>query len=104
MWEHGKGIWRFFQTASGYGGNLEYVDNRADDIYIYCSCENTYFFNVFYKVNGRIVHKHQPNEAQPGGNYDVSRERQRSMLCIGIDILENINKNLKNLTELCLRK
>jgi hypothetical protein len=81
---------------------LEYVNNRADDIYMYCSYEQgTYSFNVFYKINGKVVHKHQLNEALEGLNglpneiYDVSRERQRSMLRIGINNLEEIHKKCK---------
>lgn len=81
---------------------LEYVDNRADDIYIYCSYEErSYSFDVFYKINGRVVRKHQLNEAldrlngQSNEFYDVSRERQRGMLRIGVDNLKEIHKKCK---------
>ena len=78
---------------------LEYADNKADDIYIYCSCEDRmYSFNVFYKMNGKIVRKHQLNEVLkeingPKEIYDVSSERQSSLL--GIDLLKEIHKKCK---------
>lgn len=79
---------------------LEYVNNRADDIYMYCSYEQgAYSFNVFYKINGKVVRKHQLNEAledgKPNEIYDVSSERQRSLLRIGIDNLKEIHKKCK---------
>lgn len=78
---------------------LEYVNNQSDDIYIYCSCEEgTYSFDVFYKMNGKIVRKHQLNEVLkeingPKEIYDVSSERQSSLL--GIDLLKEIHKKCK---------
>ncbi|ALC84303.1 hypothetical protein AM592_17475 [Bacillus gobiensis] len=69
---------------------LEYVDNKAEDIFIYCSYEpKMYAFDFFCKINGNIVHKHQLNEAtkelgsQHNQVYDVSRERQSAALKIG---------------------
>jgi hypothetical protein len=74
----------------------EYADNKADGIYIYCSYEDKmYSFNVFYKMNGKVVHKHRLNETLEEGQrerFDVSRERQRSMLKIGLGYLEEIHK------------
>ncbi len=77
---------------------LEYVDNKADAIFIYCSYEpKMYVFDFFYKINGKIVHKHQLNEATKEMNrqhYDVSRERQKAALRIG-------NQNLKLIHKKC---
>jgi hypothetical protein len=43
---------------------MEYVENRADDIYIYASYEpEMYAFNVFYRINDKVVRKNQLNEA-----------------------------------------
>ncbi|KFZ40026.1 MULTISPECIES: hypothetical protein [Thermoactinomyces] len=74
----------------------EYADYKADGIYIYCSYEDKmYSFNVFYKMNGKVVHKHRLNETLEEGQrerFDVSRERQRSMLKIGLGYLEEIHK------------
>ncbi|MBA4547452.1 DUF600 domain-containing protein [Thermoactinomyces intermedius] len=74
---------------------LEYVNNRADDIYIYCSCELSYSFNVFYKINGKVVHKNQLNEVLEDKIYDVSKEKQWSMLHKGVEILKQIHNKCK---------
>lgn len=80
---------------------LEYVENKADEIFIYCSYEpEMYVFDFFYKINGKIVHKHQLNEAtkeldsQHNQVYDVSRDIQRAALRIG-------NQNLKLIHKKC---
>ncbi|MDM5299793.1 DUF600 domain-containing protein [Bacillus pumilus] len=80
---------------------LEYVDNKADEIFIYCSYEpKMYVFDFFYKINGKVVHKHQLNEAvkeldSPHNQvYDVSRDRQKDVLRIG-------NQNLKLIHKKC---
>ncbi|WP_079710252.1 DUF600 domain-containing protein [Paraliobacillus ryukyuensis] len=80
---------------------LEYVDNKADEIFIYCSYEpKMYVFDFFYKINGKVVHKHRLNEAskeldsQQNRVYDVSKERQKAALRIG-------NQNLKLIHKKC---
>jgi hypothetical protein len=80
---------------------LEYVENKADEIFIYCSYEpEMYVFDFFYKIKGKIVHKHQLNEAtkeldsQHNQVYDVSRDIQRAALRIG-------NQNLKLIHKKC---
>lgn len=80
---------------------LEYVDNKADEIFIYCSYEpKMYVFDFFYRVNGSTIHKHQLNEvtneldSQHNQVYDVSRERQKAALKIG-------NQNLKLIHKKC---
>ncbi|ASN07287.1 DUF600 domain-containing protein [Virgibacillus necropolis] len=80
---------------------LEYVNNKADEIFIYCSYEpKMYVFDFFYRINRKIVHKHQLNDAtkeldnQHNQVYDVSRERQKAALRIG-------NQNLKLIHKKC---
>ncbi|USK50227.1 DUF600 domain-containing protein [Bacillus sp. CMF12] len=80
---------------------LEYVENKADEIFIYCSYESEmYVFDFFYRINGKIVHKHQLNDAikkldsHQNQIYDVSRERQKAALKIG-------NQNLKLIHKKC---
>ncbi|QNF29990.1 DUF600 domain-containing protein [Metabacillus elymi] len=80
---------------------LEYVENKADEIFIYCSYEpEMYVFDFFYRINGKIVHKHQLNDAtkeldsQQNQVYDVSRERLKAALRIG-------NQNLKLIHKKC---
>ncbi len=74
---------------------LEYVENKADDIYIYCSYEpEAYYFNVFYKVKSVVVLKHQLNEKKLNFNYtyDTSTERQVAVQRIGVENLEEIHE------------
>lgn len=78
---------------------LEYVDHKADEIFIYCSYEpKMYVFDFFYRVGGKVVHKHQLNEAanemdsQQNPVYDVSKERQKAALRIGNENLQLIHK------------
>ncbi|GEN34883.1 DUF600 domain-containing protein [Aneurinibacillus danicus] len=80
---------------------LEYVNNRADVIYIYASYElGEYGVDVFYKINNCVVQKHKLNDAvQRFGDkseylYDVSRDRQIAMLDIA-------NENLRKIYDLC---
>jgi len=83
---------------------LEYVGNDAEDIYIYCSYEpEMYVFDVFFKINGQFVFKHNLNDAVNGINrvgkqmfiYDTSESRQEAVLNIGLDNLEKIHKKCK---------
>lgn len=78
---------------------LEYVESKADEIFIYCSYEpDAYYFNVFYKIQGAFVLKHQLNEIYKGGNhesYDVSDERQIALQRMGVEDLKEIHKVCK---------
>ncbi|CAH1225087.1 MULTISPECIES: DUF600 domain-containing protein [Paenibacillus] len=81
---------------------LEYVDRKADDIYLYCSYEpEAYYFNVFYRINKTFVLKHKINDAvkvvngTPEYNYDVSRDRQLGLLDIGTEDLKKIHEVCK---------
>ncbi|WP_336511058.1 DUF600 domain-containing protein [Bhargavaea massiliensis] len=74
---------------------LEYVNNQADDIYIYGSYEpQMYFFDAFYRMNKQVVHKHELNKVN-GQRYDVSDERQWALLDAGIEDLKEIHKKHK---------
>ncbi|MNI56847.1 hypothetical protein D3C73_1118740 [compost metagenome] len=70
---------------------LEYVDKRADVIYICCYHElGEYGMDVFYKINDVFVEKHKVNEIY--SEIDVSEERQYAVLRIGNeDLLKIIN-------------
>ena len=78
---------------------LEYVEDRAEKIFIYCACEDNMMANIFfYQINGQIVWKHKLNDALKSGEpkYDVSIERQKKVVNI-------INEDLKSLKEVCLK-
>ena len=69
---------------------MEYVEDEAEKIFLYCSCEdNMIEGNVFYKINGKVVMKHKLNEAVMGNQmYDVSISRQK-------EVIEVINDFIK---------
>lgn len=76
---------------------LEYVEDRAEKIYIYCSFESRVIANdFFYKINGKIVEKHKLNDVLTEGQkeYDVSVTRQGSVSKI-------INDDIMALIKLC---
>ena len=76
---------------------LEYVENRGEKIYIYCSYEDKVVTsNVFYKINEKIVKKHKLNDAnyQSDNPFDVSIERQKATISV-------INDDIKRLIKLC---
>ncbi len=83
---------------------LEYVENEAEELYIYCSYEpEMYAFDVFFKINNQFVYKHNLNnavnkESAIGKNtmiYDTSEERQEAVLDIGLKNLEEIHDKCK---------
>src|SRR5699024_6582391 len=58
---------------------LEYVENEAEDIYIYCSYEpEMYVFDVFFKINN-----------------NTTKEIKEDILDIGLENLEKINEKCK---------
>ena len=76
---------------------LEYVEDRAEKVYIYCSFENNILSSgFFYKVNGQVVKKNRLNDVINGNEeeYDVSVDRQRATIAI-------INDDIKSLVTLC---
>jgi hypothetical protein len=80
---------------------LEYVFERANKIYIYCSHEEGLVSNdFFYNINGKVVERHKLNDAlvNEEGNanfsYDISVDRQKAVVKI-------INQNIKELIKLC---
>ncbi|MFX3617470.1 MAG: DUF600 domain-containing protein [Sporolactobacillus sp.] len=76
---------------------LEYVDNRAEKVYIYCSFEsNTISSDYFYKINEMILERHKLNEISinTSERYDTSIERQKGVIKI-------LNSDINNMLKLC---
>ncbi|WP_127570746.1 DUF600 domain-containing protein [Paenibacillus xylaniclasticus] len=80
---------------------LEYVNDKADKIYIYCSHEmGLISSDFFYCINGKIVERHKLNDALANDiqgasySYNVSVERQKSVIKI-------INGNIKEMLSIC---
>ncbi len=78
---------------------LEYVENRADRIYIYGSFEErTIASDLFCCINNKIVEKANLNDAinieAEEFRYDVSSKRQ-------MNLMEIINDDIEKLYKLC---
>ncbi len=80
---------------------LEYVFDKANKIYIYCSFEEGLLSNdFFYNINGKIVERHKLNDAivneESNGDfsYDISVDRQKVVVKI-------INNDIKEMIKLC---
>lgn len=76
---------------------LEYVEDRADKIYVYASCENGVISSsYFYLINNKYVECHKVNEALDKGEveYDVSPERMLMVLRI-------LSEHIQKVKELC---
>ncbi|URZ14856.1 DUF600 domain-containing protein [Clostridium felsineum] len=78
---------------------LEYAENKANKIYIYCSFEESMISSdFFYNINDKIVRKHKLNDAVNIGmnrfRYDTSVERQKGVLNI-------INEDIEKIYRLC---
>lgn len=77
---------------------LEYVNDKADRIFIYCSCESgAIFCDFFYCINGIIEEKHQINNAlhsNTGFRYDTSEDRQFA-------VLDVLNEDVRKIRKLC---
>lgn len=73
---------------------LEYVNHKANDIYIYCSYESSvYVFNVFFKIKNNVYRKHQLNNIS--NEFDTSIAKQEALLDVGIKNLEELHNKCK---------
>ncbi|PFS11277.1 DUF600 domain-containing protein, partial [Bacillus cereus] len=76
---------------------MEYVEDRADKVYVYASREEGIISGrFFYLINSTYVECHKVNDALEDGDerYDVSRERQ-------IMVLRIICEDIEKVEELC---
>jgi len=74
---------------------MEYVENRAEMIYIYCSCEEGVISSdFFYRINGTIKERDKLNDLHSINTYNTSVERQDG-------VLEIINEDIIKIKELC---
>ncbi|MDO7269342.1 DUF600 domain-containing protein [Shouchella clausii] len=77
---------------------LEYVENRAEKIFIYGFFEEKVISSdFFYCINGKVVRKHKLNDAINNPidfQYNTSGERQSGVLNI-------LNNNIKKMIKLC---
>ena len=76
---------------------MEYVEDRADKVYVYASREEgVTSSSFFYLINNKYVERHKLNDALENEDkrYDVSTERQ-------FMVLDIINDNVDKIEELC---
>ena len=77
---------------------LEYVDNKAEQIFIYCSCEaGMISSDFFFRINNRILERHRLNEGLELEIqlYDTSVDRQDGVLTI-------INEDIEKIRMACI--
>ena len=65
----------------------EYVRAQAEKIFIYAIADSLYSVNVFYKINGRVVRKHEVNNYLPKES-NIDTGLQSSLLKEGIKDVE----------------
>ncbi|MCI6691887.1 MAG: hypothetical protein MR510_05320 [Clostridium sp.] len=76
---------------------LEYVENRAQKIFIYCSFEEGIVVSdFFYKVANSILERHKLNDIVDEGQekYNVNTDRQMAVMDI-------INEDIEKIYRLC---
>ncbi|MEI5925395.1 immunity protein YezG family protein [Bacillus sp. GX] len=76
---------------------MEYVENRADKVYVYASCEEDMISSsFFYFINNKYVECHKVNDALENGGkrYDVSPERM-------FQVLQIISEDIEGIEMLC---
>ena len=70
---------------------LEYAHDKADNVYIYCSIEDNMFsVGFFYKINGKILKRHEINKENP--ECDVTVGMQKQVMQILMDDLKKIQE------------
>ncbi|MDF1507812.1 DUF600 family protein [Robertmurraya sp. DFI.2.37] len=77
---------------------MEYIEERADKVYVYASCEESVISSkFFYLINNKYVKPHKVNDALANGDerYNVSSERQ-------FMVLDILNEDIEKIKELCL--
>lgn len=78
---------------------FEYVGrNKAevDNVYVYASMEKgILFYNVFYRINGKLVEMHQVNTVSRQ-QYDLSDDRAWKLLEVGTEDVQQIQQLFKD--------
>lgn len=77
---------------------MEYVEDRADKVFVYASCEEGIISGrFFYLINNTYVKCHKVNDALEDGDerYDDSRERQFTVLRIICEDIEKVKELCK---------
>ncbi|WP_350302562.1 immunity protein YezG family protein [Peribacillus frigoritolerans] len=76
---------------------MEYVEDRADKVYVHASCEEGIISSsFFYLINNKYLKSHKLNDALENGEerYDVSAERN-------FMVLDILNEDIGKIKALC---
>ncbi len=74
---------------------LDFNKTEVDCVYVFCSSEdNRLSYNMFYKINGYVVHSHNVNSVSQT-RFDLSDDRESALLRLG-------NKSLREICTLFL--
>lgn len=69
---------------------LEYVQNQAEKVYIYCISEKGLLsFSVFYKINGTVTKMHKVNESVTA-KVDTSKNMMVAVQRFGLEDIEKL--------------
>lgn len=77
---------------------FEYVNRNKEEVdvvYVYVDMEGSFFYNVFYKINGHVVGNHQVNLFSKI-QYDISRQRQSKVLGSGGEYVRLVSQLFKD--------
>ncbi|MDT3763916.1 immunity protein YezG family protein [Priestia filamentosa] len=76
---------------------MEFVEDRADKVYVYVSCEKGVISSsFFYSINNTYVEAHKVNDALKDGDQTIDVSPKR-----GFMVLDIINSNIRKIRELC---
>jgi hypothetical protein len=77
---------------------FDYVNKNTEEIdtvYVIGLIESGYYYDFFYKINGKVVESHKVNTVSKM-QYDISKDRAFALLGLGIKELEKIKKLFEN--------
>ncbi|MCC5803737.1 DUF600 domain-containing protein [Rossellomorea vietnamensis] len=73
---------------------MEYIEDRADKVYVYCSSEKGIISaNFFYLIDNMYLEPHMVNESMKDGTeaFDITPKRQSMVLRIICEDIQKIN-------------
>ncbi|MCG9876796.1 MAG: hypothetical protein MH321_18625 [Leptospiraceae bacterium] len=76
-------------------GLVESIEKNVESVYVYVSIEETLAYDVFYKINGKIVTKGKVNDVSKK-KVDLSDDTILSMLDEGMEYVNQIDDLFKS--------
>ena len=76
---------------------LEYINNRAEKVYIHCMNDNGLInSNFFYKINGKVFERHKLNN-----DFNDIQPSYEDFLDLQIQVLRILCEDIQKLTDIC---